>query len=338
MRRSGCQEACWASQAGAVDLDDIVRRGELDGAWPLPVTDPFTTRQAAAVGLRPHDLRRLARHAVIRPVVKGVWVTSTVRDSTHLRCQALSLVVPHDCVVVDRHAGWLLGAEMVLAPNEHVHLQPISIFRPSGNGRLRRELADSGERNLRADDITEVDGIRVTTPIRTAWDLGRVRWPDRAVAGLDAMLRLEAFTHEELLDGIERFRRMRWVTTLRAIAPLADGRSQSPGESVLRLRWIEAGLAAPLPQLEVWRDGRLLGVLDIANEALRYAAEYDGVEWHSSDEQRAHDRLRRRGIADEDWFVDVFVAANVFGPQQDAIQRLRAGAAHARRAYGPAAS
>ena len=321
-----------------MDVNGMIRAGELGAEWPLPAWAPFTSAMAAGAGVRPHHLRRLVKQRLLRHLLHNVYVVAARPDSTALRCEALALVVPPDCVVVDRHAGWLLGAEMVLAPNEHVHLQPISIFRPSGNGRLRRELADSGERNLRADDITEVDGIRVTTPIRTAWDLGRVRWPDRAVAGLDAMLRLEAFTHEELLDGIERFRRMRWVTTLRAIAPLADGRSQSPGESVLRLRWIEAGLAAPLPQLEVWRDGRLLGVLDIANEALRYAAEYDGVEWHSSDEQRAHDRLRRRGIADEDWFVDVFVAANVFGPQQDAIQRLRAGAAHARRACGPAAS
>lgn len=318
------------SQGRAVDLDGIVKRGELDGAWPLPADAPFTTRSAAEAGLRPHDLRRLAHHSVIRAVLKGVWVVSTVKDSTRLRCQALGLVVPQDCVVVDRHAGWLQGAEMVLAPNEHIHLQPISIFRPSGHGRLRRELAESGERNLLPRDITEVDGLRVTTPLRTAYDLGRVRWPDRAIAGLDAMLRLGAFTHDELLDGVERFRGMRWVTTLRAVAPLADGRSQSPGESVLRLRWIEAGLPSPRPQLEVWREGSLLAVLDVANDTLRYAAEYDGVEWHGTPEQQHHDRRRRSRVRGEGWHLDVFVAADVFGPQQDAIHRLREGAARGR--------
>jgi hypothetical protein len=130
---------------------------------------------------------------------------------------------------------------------------------------------------------------------------------------------------------------MRWVTTLRTMAPLADGRSQSPGESVLRLRWIEAGLATPHPQLEVWSGGILLAVLDIADESLRYAAEYDGEEWHSSDEQQLHDRRRRAAVADEDWHLDVFVAADVFGQRQDAIRRLRAGSDQALRTYGPTA-
>jgi hypothetical protein len=236
--------------------------------------------------------------------------------------------------VCDRHAGWLLGAEMVLAPNEHINLRPISIFRPSGMGRLRNDLADSGERNLIASDVTEIGGIRVTTPLRTAWDLGRVRWPDQAISGIDAMLRL-GVDKQELIDGIERFRGMRWVTVLRAVGPLGDGRSESPGESVLRLRWLEASLPTPHPQLEVHsHDGVLLAVLDIANEELRYAAEYDGVEWHTSPEQREHDRMRRDAVRNEDWVVEPFVASDLFGRQQDADTKLRAGAAEARRRFG----
>ena len=135
----------------------------------------------------------------------------------------------------------------------------------------------------------------------------------------------------ELLAGIERFRGMRWVTTLRAVAPLGDGRAQSPGGSVLRLRWIQAGLPAPVPQVEVWRDGVLVAVLDIANEDLRYAAEYDGREWHSSPTQRGHDESRRAEVEFEGWVVDPFVAENVFGLTQNAERLLREGAARARR-------
>ena len=50
----------------------------------------------------------------------------------------------------------------------------VSMFLPTGR-RLRNGLADSGERSLRPEDITEVMGIPVTTMVRTAWDLGRVR-------------------------------------------------------------------------------------------------------------------------------------------------------------------
>jgi hypothetical protein len=223
---------------------------------------------------------------------------------------------------------------MVLAPNEHLDLRPISVFRPSGMGRLRNDLSDSGERNLTDADVIEVGGIRVTTPLRTAWDLGRVRWPDRAIAGIDAMLALPGFRRDEFLSGVERFRKMRWVTTLRAMAPLGDGRAQSPGESVLRLRWIEVHLPSPEAQLEVYREGALIAILDIANEDLRYAAEFDGVEWHTSPAQRQHDQERRDAVREEDWVVDAFVSAHLFGRGQDAEARLLAGAARARRRFG----
>ncbi|CAN5432432.1 hypothetical protein BH09ACT12_BH09ACT12_02300 [soil metagenome] len=323
--------------ADAMSSSDAPRR-ILDSSFPLPLDLPFTTAMARAEGVAPTRLRWLARQGYVRRVIKGVYVASQVPDSTSLRCLAVTLVVPEDCVVVDRHAGWLLGAQMVLAPNEHIEPRAVTVFRPSGMGRLRNELTDSGERNLRDQDVMELNGIRVTTPLRTACDLGRVRWTDPAIAGLDAMLRLGAFSHDELLDEIERYRRMRWITTLRAIAPIADGRAQSPGESVLRLRWIEARLPWPEPQLEVWRDGRLLAILDIASGEIRYAAEYDGAEWHTSDEQRAHDRLRRTAVHEEDWVVDAFVAADLFGHHANPQARLRAGAQEADRLFGHRAS
>jgi hypothetical protein len=221
---------------------------------------------------------------------------------------------------------------MVLRPNEHLELLPISVFRPSGHGRLRNDLAESGERNLSHEDVIEVEGLAVTTPLRTAWDLGRVRNRDRAISGLDAMLRLGTFDREELLAGVERFRRMRWVTTLRALAPLADARAESPGESVLRLRWLDTGLPAPELQVEVWRDGVLIARLDLAHEELRFAAEYDGAEWHSSPAQREHDRARREAVSRERWTVRAFTSANVFGPVRDVEVLLQAGVREARLA------
>jgi hypothetical protein len=249
-----------------------------------------------------------------------------------MRAEALSLVVPDDCVIVDRHAGWLHGAEMVLAPNEHINVAPLRMFRPSGHGRLRNGLAESGERNLLSHDIMEIRGLAVTTPIRTAWDLGRVRWPERALAALDAMLRLALFSPDELLAGIERFKGQRWVRTLRAYAPLADRRAASPGESVLRLRWLGTGLPRPTPQLEVWVDGVLIAILVLGHHDLRYATEYDGEEWHSSPEQREHDRERREAVQQRGWVVDPFTKQNVFGRHANATEILLAGAARAREA------
>ncbi len=321
-----------------MDHVDLGRLDALDGRWPLSLHAPFTLATARTEGLRSHHLRRLVKAGLVRHLLNNVYVAATRKDSTALRCEALALVVPDDCVVVDRHAGWLLGAEMVLAPNEHLELRPISMFRPSGRGRLRNDLAASGERNLLPQDVTEVNGVAVTTPIRTAWDLGRTRWTDQAIAGIDAMLGLGAFPHEELIEGIERFRGMRWITTLRAVGPLGDGRAQSPGESVLRLRWIETRLPTPHPQLHVWRGDYLLAVLDIANADLRFGAEYNGEEWHSSPRQVAHDAARAAELDAERWLIKPFVAADVFGRNAGTEAKLRAGAAAAVRRFRRSAS
>ncbi len=325
-----------ATTLSRMSSNDQTPQRFLDSSFPMSLDLPFTAAMAKAEGISSERLRGLTRRGYLRRIIKGVYVASQVPDSTALRCLALALIVPEDCVVVDRHAGWLNDAEMVLAPGEHIEPRPISVFRPSGMGRLRNGLTDSGERNLLDTDVMELHGIRLTTPLRTACDLGRVRFTDRAIAGLDAMLRLGVFSPEQLLAEVERFRRMRWVTTLRAIAPLADGRAQSPGESVLRLRWIETRLPTPVPQFEVWRHGRLLAILDIATGTIRYAAEYDGVEWHTSEEQQLHDRERRSALLEEDWIVDVFVRDDLFGPQAQPGLRLRSGAHEAARRSGHA--
>lgn len=317
-----------------MDIRRFLGQAFLDESFPLPLDMPFTTGQAKAQGVTGQNLTALQREGLLRRMLQGVYVATQAGDSIPLRARALRLVVPDDCVVCDRHAGWLHGATMVLRPNEHLQLMPISVFRPSGNGRLRNDISNSGERNLRPEDVVELHGLRVTTPLRTAWDLGRVRWTEPAISALDAMLRLDVFTRAELLAGIERFKRMRWITTLRAMAPLADGRSESPGESVLRLRWIECNLPTPIPQLEVFRGAQFLARLDLANPELRFGAEYDGDEWHSSPAQQEHDRGRRAEVADEGWLIRPFTSENVFGLQSNCEQLLITGAREARQRFG----
>ena len=312
----------------------LVGQPFLDQSFPLDVDEPFTTATAYAAGLTRANLLRLVDLGLLRRPIRNVYVSPHVGDSPVLRAKCLRLVVPPDAVICDRHAGWLHGAEMILAPNEHLELRPISMFLPSGRGRLRNSLSNSGERNLIDSDIVDVNGLRVTTPLRTACDLGRVRFREQSLAGLDAMLRLRVFSHEELLDAVTRFRRMRWVRNLRALAPLADGRAASPGESVLRLRWLDRGLPRPQLQVEVWADGVLVAVLDIAHEGLRFAAEYDGHEWHGTPEQQEHDRRRRDLIRDQGWVVTPFVAGDVFGRERRCDTMLTDGVREARALRG----
>ena len=54
-----------------------------------------------------------------------------LEDTLALRVDVLKLVVPPDCVVTDRTAGWLWGALMILAPNDHLQTPRVSVLLPA---------------------------------------------------------------------------------------------------------------------------------------------------------------------------------------------------------------
>jgi hypothetical protein len=300
-------------------------------SFPLPLDRPFTRKQALAGGLTDRRLHLLVGRGQLRRPVEGVYVAAQVPDGLEVRAQVLMLVVPEGCFVCDETAAWLHGARMAMAPNSHLEVPTVSFFRPADAGRLRNALVTSGERTLAPADLMQVNGLLTTTPLRTALDLGRLRRRDQALAAMDALLGLGAFSHEELLASVERFARQRGVVQLRWLAPLADGLAESAGESALRLRWYDAGLPRPQLQISVVVDGHEVFRIDMGLEELLFGAEYDGEEWHSSPEQRAADTERRAWLSEERrWLLEVFRRRNVYGLRQDADRRLDAAFAHAR--------
>ncbi|HET6152221.1 MAG TPA: hypothetical protein VFE15_04650 [Marmoricola sp.] len=301
----------------------------LGSDFPLPLDAPFSYQNALAVGLSRRRLTALLDAGLLRRPIAGIYVAAQAPDTQMLRAQVLKLVVPGHYVVTDESAGWLAGASMILRPGSHRAVPPITVFGADGLGRLRNGLADSGRRTLLPSDVTEIHGIVVTTPLRTALDLGRLRHRDQALAGIDQLLRLGAFELDDLLMEVPRFKGFRGVRQLRWLSLLADRRSESPGESALRLRFHLAGLPAPVPQFEIYDDGRFLARADLVIEELRFVAEYDGEEWHGP-ERQAHDRERRRSVAEAGWTVRALRKSNVYGRHQDAIAILLDGVREAR--------
>jgi len=296
---------------------------------------PFTTAAARDLGLDAPTLFRLVQAGALRHPVRDVYVPAAIPDSIEVRCQALGLVLPDDAFICDRTAAWLHAGDRALAPNEHLDVPALSCFRPSDCGRLRNKLVASGERAIRGRDLMTVGGLTVTTPLRTALDLGRLQpTSDLKLHGMDTMLRLGAFSHDQLLREVPRFNRQRGVVELRALAPLADPGSESFGETALRRRWHGAGLPRPQTQIPVRVDGREVYRLDLGLEELLLAAEYEGEQWHGEDRWQ-YDEERRLWLESErEWAIEVFRKGHVFGLQQDAEPRLRAAYDAARARYG----
>jgi hypothetical protein len=265
--------------------------------------------------------------------MRGVYVAAQVQDSIMLRLQSLELVVPPDVVVTDWTSCWLHTG--LLPPNDHLSIPTVCAFRPAGRDRLRNRLCSSGERTFSPEDLMTMGALTVTTPLRTAWDLGRLAHRDLAMGALDQLLRYGGFPLAELVGGVERFKRGRGVIQLRELAPLADGRSESSGESTLRLRWLDLpSLPAPTPQVPVTVGGVEVYRLDLGVPELHYACEYDGEAAHG-ETQRRHDEFRREDLRQRfDWDVDAVRRINVYGAKRDIEQILYEGIDRARRASG----
>lgn len=272
----------------------------------LPVERPFTTAEAADLGLDGNGLSRMVRQGLLRRVVRGVYVDAALPDSIHSRALALSLAVPEAAVITDETAAWLYGVDLYPPGDRYGSTPRLQFFRLPDHTRVRRDGVRSGRRMLAEVDLLSLGRIVATTPLRTACDLGRLLSRDRALAALDALLHLGDFTEADLLAQVERFRGARGVVQLRDLVLWADGRSESVRESQLRLLWIDAGLPKPELQIPVLTGRGAPFRLDLGDSEVKYAAEYDGEDWHSTPEQVSRDSWRRELIREQGWTIDVF--------------------------------
>lgn len=297
----------------------------------LPLGQPFTTAQARARGISADQLRLLHRDGIVRRVFRGVYVDAAADDNLLTRAQALGLVVPSTAVVTDECAAWVRGVDLV-ARADHVIPPPLTFFQPLDRTRIRRPDTAGGRRTLLPHDVEIVNGLAVTTYLRTGCDLARLRSRERALAALDAMMRHGKLDPEALTAEVLRFKGYRGVRRLRDLAPLADPKAESPAESVMRLRWIDAQLPRVTTQIPILDDwGVELYRLDMGVPEIRYASEYDGLAWHSSPEQREHDRRRRAWLQDRGWVIDVLRYDDVFGHPDRAARIFRSGLDRAER-------
>jgi very-short-patch-repair endonuclease len=104
-------------------------------------------------------------------------------------------------------------------------------------------------------------------------------------------------------------------------------------ESALRLHWYDACLPPPEPQWWVCND---LGVgiyrLDIALPDALFGVEYNGEEFHSSEQAREHDEIRQAWLEEQrSWHIEVFDKADVYAQDGRAVPRLQQGLVVARR-------
>ncbi|SEH69665.1 hypothetical protein SAMN04489835_2981 [Mycolicibacterium rutilum] len=252
---------------------------------------PFIGTEAVASGLATRRTL-VSRHDMI---YRNVYLPKGVELTAALRAQAAWLWSARNATLAGLSAAalyetrWIdatLPAELIRA--ETCDVDAILIHRAK----------------LRDDEVGAVRGMPLTTPARTAFDLGRRRGLERAVVRVDALANatgLKAFEVEGLADTR---RGARGIVQLRRVMDLMDGGAESPQETRTRLLLVAAGFPRPRTQiLVVDAHGMFVGRVDMGWDEVKVGVEYDGPQHWDDPVQYARDIDRLAELAAAGWLI-----------------------------------
>jgi hypothetical protein len=269
----------------------------------------FTRQQALEYYAAPVIRSHLRRGVWRRTPWPGLYADGELPDDVPTLIRAASLWLGGDLVACHSTAALLWGFD--LRPVDAARAEPLHFLGPPGMDNRALTGLRVHPSSLGTDDAVERSGVWCTPPARTACDVGRLAAPIDVLASLDAALRAEGCTREQLLAACGRQRGLRGVVRVSRLIPVADGRAESPMESRMRWRFIEGGLPAPDLQVEV-REGSRLHRLDTGWREYRLGAEFDGLEAHMTRQQLAADRDRHNWLTERDWRLLHFTAVDVY--------------------------
>ena len=281
-----------------------------------PMSDrPFIGTEARAAGkLSRHQLR-----SAFTRVYPDVYLPADVAEpALAQRIHAAWLWSHRRAVIAGSAAAFLHGSRWVDrdCDVELIHRNPRA---PEGV-HARRDL-------LLSDEVARMGELTVTTPARTAFDLGRRGQLTEALIRMDALMRATGVSCHAVSQLAQRHRRARSLRQLEEVLDLADPGSQSPKESWLRLVLVRAGLPRPSTQIPIVADdGYAIAYLDLGWPELKVAVEYDG-DHHRSDRRQYVKDIRRREMLERlGWIIITVVAEDL---AVDIVRRV--GEALARR-------
>jgi hypothetical protein len=258
--------------------------------------EPFIGSEALACGaLSRHQLRTRCR-----AVFPNVYLPNGVDLSLEQRIAAAWLWSNREATIVGAAAAALHGSKWIPdgVPVELVH----GNTRPPRGVLTRRDALADGETQT-------IDGRVVTTPERTAFDVGRRGAVHSAVARLDALARATGLKVDDVLRVAKCHPRSPGLRRLEAALELVDPGAQSPRESYLRLLLIDAGLPRPQTQIPVLGvDGMPVAYLDLGWEEHMIAVEYDG-DHHRTDRRQYVKDIRRLEMLERIGWMVVRVVA-----------------------------
>jgi very-short-patch-repair endonuclease len=279
---------------------------------PSVLLEEFTAAQAKEVGVGVRQLARL-RGAGLAVRTGTIHRLVEPAEPSALALAAVGQPAALCGVTAARHYGWLEED-----PAEDVHLLVPRRRCPQPWPHTHIHRCASGPK-----DIVEVEGLRLTSPVRTALDVSGELDLVESLPMLDRLLREEVLDKEQLLEGLAD--RDKWPGSFPAALAvgLSDARHASHPESVFRALVHQDRLPAPIPQHPVRLNGIFVGRADFAWPRYRVLAEIDGYEFHKEYGVFLKDRQRQRKSLFAGWLPLHFAAAEVRDHPAEVIAEVR---------------
>jgi hypothetical protein len=302
------------------------------------VTEPATPppelqlrRDAVRSGWSDDELGRLVRAGELGRLRRGAYVNGVLPSDAaaihRLLIRATVGGLRRSAVVSHQSAAVLHGLPVWDVALDRVHVTRRPPAWHATSGVLRCHVA-----RLRDDEVVEMDGVPVTSAVRTALDLARSLPHEAAVVSLDAALRGRLVEHETLRARLFDIAGTPGSRSAARAVLFADGRSESVGESRSRVILHRWGLAPSALQFEVTAaSGGIVGRADFAWEASGVVGEFDGrVKYgrllrpgQDPGDAVFEEKRREDAIRDEGWGVVRWLWSDLRAPHRLAARARR---------------
>lgn len=287
------------------------RRAVVQGAHvPRPPLRPPSLSGRVFRGSEAVLSGQLSRHqlqtSAWQRLFADIYACTTLEVTHELRAEAVTTLLVPGAVASGRTAATLWGVALA-SPEDDVECTV-----PAATGAGSVAGVRPNRLGLSPDDVTRRRGVPVTTPLRTALDLARIRPLDEAVVALDRFLR-PGLVFLDVLRAAAELATGRDCRVIRKAVALADGLAESPQETRVRLLLNRSGLPMPVAQYRVHDRDRFVARVDFAWPEAKVALEYDGA-WHGDARQVGRDRRRLNRLGDAGWIVVFVTAADLHRP------------------------
>jgi predicted transcriptional regulator of viral defense system len=273
----------------------------------MPQTDRVagivTTAELTAAGFSDDRIRTLTKRGDLYRVGRGVYAdgprayeTLAFKGGLQLLQLAAAVAVTGKGTVVSHESAAYLHSIDLLSKQEAATLTC-----PPQRGRNARPGIRLHSARLPAEHVTTWARLPVTTPARTVVDLLRTLSFRDGVVTADSALHRKLVTKAELTAVLATCAHWRGARRAGDVIEFADGRAESPLESIARIAFRDCGL--PPPDLQVWLGGTVepVGRVDFYWKQYRTIAEVDGAIKYA-DPERARAQLRRDSLLRDDGF------------------------------------